>query len=293
MPEKWADNPKLAHAPRPLPEPSFDGTGEEGSLLASYATRKATSPDKMVEWSLPTNAKTLIVEMLIAAAHDDPHAVKQLLTPEARWGLPDRGELLGRPIYGKKDLLGIEFLTKFREVTSRLGKRATFNCRPLQPGWELLVAGGAEPMWCTYTSADGFDLLVFRMVTHSGDAKIDFVGFMPERPSGYVRVANVGDRPPNTPFIKTEPVLEVPPLMPDGSNPVVEAPKPAEPAPSQPPAVSDVPTPPAQPATPEPAAEQPAKPEPAAEQPAKPEKPEKPENEGKGDEKKADAAKSE
>lgn len=291
MPEKWAVPAKPNHSPRALPEPTFDGKGEEGSLLASYASRKSTTPDKRADWTLPTNAKTLIVELLIAAAHDDAVGVKALMTPGARFGLPDRGELLARAIYQHDDLLGLEFLTQFREVTSRLGKRASFNCRPMQPGWELLVAGGAEPMWCTYTSADGFDLLVFRLVTEGGEARVDYVGYMPERPTGYVRVANIGDRPPTTPFIKTAPLLEAPPLMPDASSPVVEEPaRPVPPSQPSPPPAEPAPADVEKPAEGDKAekaddkAEKPAKPE----KPEKPEGNEKPENEGKGDEKKAE-----
>ena len=57
MPETWATPAKPHHEPRPLPQASHDAaTAEDGSLLASYAKRPATSDDKRAEWSLPTNA---------------------------------------------------------------------------------------------------------------------------------------------------------------------------------------------------------------------------------------------
>ncbi len=290
MPEKWATPSKPHHDPRPLPEPTFDAVGaEDGSLLASYAARKPTSEDKRADWSLPTNAKTLIVELLIAAAHDDPEQMRRNLTSDARFGLPDRGELRGRAIFSQADPLGIEFLTDFRNVASRLQKRATFNCRPLQPGWELLAASGAEPMWCTYTSSDGFDMLVFRLSVEHSQPAVDYVGFVRERPEGYIRATNIGDRPPTTPYMKTATQLEAPELMPDASSPVVEPPRRPEPPP-QPAPEAAAPEPakpelvkPEEAKQPEPAkpeAEKPAKPEaaknPDAPKPAKPDEAKKP-----------------
>ncbi len=241
LPEKWVNPAQPKHDPRPMPEASWDAANDgEGSLLASYAERKATPLDKRSDWSLPTNAKTVIVELLVAASHDDVEHVRNVLTDNARWGMPDRRELQAQPVFSKQDPLGLEFLTGFRNVTSRLKKKAGFNCRPMQPGWELLVANGAEPMWCSYQSDDGFDLLAFRLVTIAGEPKIDYVGFMRERPEGFIRAANVGDPPPLTPYAKEPVSLEPIELMPDGTSPVVEAPKRAEepakpePAPAEP-----------------------------------------------------------
>lgn len=272
MPATWATPAKPHHQPRPLPKPSHDAEkAEDGSLLASYVKRPVTSEEKRADWSLPTNAKTLIVELMIAAAHDEPEEVRRNLTKGARFGIPNRVETRARPIYTDQDPLGIEFLTDFREVASRLKKRASFNCRPLQPGWELLAASGAEPMWCTYASDDGFDMLVFRLTVEGGQPAVDYIGFTRERPTGFIRVVNTGDQPPPTPHMKTASLLEAPELMPDDSNPVIEPP--SQP-PSQPPIEgaapkgADEPKPEGAdakaPAEPKPAEPKPAEPKPAA-----------------------------
>ncbi|MFO7564188.1 MAG: hypothetical protein R6X02_16195 [Enhygromyxa sp.] len=224
MPEVWVD-PELSYqGSDSLPPATDEGLGPEGSLLASYAERQPRADEELETWVLPFQAKTMVVELLIGAAKDDPERVLSLLTQNARWGLPDRREIRARPISTQDDPLGLEFLAAFRKATSRFSKKASFTCTPLQPGWQVLAAAGAEPVWCLYTSADNLDIIGFRMIMEGGRQKTDYVGFFPERQTQLSHIANADLAPPQTPYVKRPVSLELPELMPDGSNPVLERP---------------------------------------------------------------------
>lgn len=236
MPEKWADPPKAVHQPATeLPPGTDEGTGPDGSLLASYAKRTYRDDAEMATWMLPFQAKTMVVELLIAAAKDDPEQMAKLLSDNARWGIPDRREARARPIIQADDPLGLEFLAAFRKAASRFGAKASFSCTPMQPGWQNLASSGAEPVWCFYNSKDNYDMIGVRLVLEKGRVKTDYVGFFPERQNVAFHMPNVGDPPPSTPYLKRAPELKLPELMPDGSNPVLEKPrKAAEPKPAAP-----------------------------------------------------------
>lgn len=223
MPEVWVDPPLATHQKSDtLPPASHEGAGPDGSLLASYAGRQSRPAEELDTWMLPFQAKTMVVELLIAAAKDDPEPMLALLTENARWGLPDRRELRARPISTKKDPLGLEFLAAFRNATSRFSKKATFTCTPLQPGWQTFANSGAEPVWCSYTSSDNLDIIGFRLIMEGGRQKLDYVGFFQDRQAQPRHVINAGDAPPLTPYVKRPVDLTLPDLMPDGSNPVLE-----------------------------------------------------------------------
>jgi hypothetical protein len=235
MPKEWAKPPVATHQPASeLPPGTDEGAGKDGTLLSGYVERKYRSDAEMATWQLQFQAKTMVVELLIAVAKDDPKQMAKLLSSNARWGAPDRRELRARNIITKSDPLGLEFLESFRKAASRFGAKASFSCSPMQPGWQMLAATGAEPVWCFYTSADKFDMIGIRLVQEGGRVKTDYIGFFPERQMA-VRISGAGDPPPATPYLKRPPELKLPDLMPDGSNPVLEKPrKPAEPQPAEP-----------------------------------------------------------
>jgi hypothetical protein len=223
LPEVWVDPPIATHhKSETLPPGTDEGAGPDGSLLEGYADRTPREAKEIATWQLPFQAKTMVVELLIAAAKDDPNQMLTLLSSNARFGLPDRRELRARPISSKKDPLGLEFLAAFRSATSRFSKKASFTCTPLQPGWQNLAASGAEPVWCSYTSSDNLDILGFRFVVEGGRVKTDYVGFFTHKPAVAMRVPSAGDPPPLTPYVKHPVELKLPDLMPDGSNPVVD-----------------------------------------------------------------------
>jgi hypothetical protein len=231
-PEHWQVPPVPVHQPeQQLPKATAEGAGEGGSLLETYAKRTPRKAEELDDWMLPFQSKTMIVELLIAAAKDDPERMKLLLSENARWGTPDRRELGARPIVTKDDPLGLEFLRAFREAASRFGAKASFTCTPLQPGWQMLAASGAEPVWCSYTSSDKLDIIGFRLIVEKEKVKTDYVGFFRERQPVAIRVPDAGDPPPLTPYLKRPVNLTLPELMPDGSNPVVAKPRKPEPKP--------------------------------------------------------------
>ena len=226
LPEVWVDPPLPTHQPAAkLPAASAEGAGPEGSLLASFAERDPRKSEEGETWTLPFQAKAAIVELLIGAAKDDPARLAELLSERARWGVPDRRELRARPIFSDADPLGLEFLAAIRKAASRFGAKASFSCTPLQPGWQILAATGAEPMWCSYTSNDRLDIMAFRLMVESNRVKVDYVGFFEERQPQAIRVVGVGDAPPIVPYFKRPVPLELPELMPGGRNPVVQMPK--------------------------------------------------------------------
>ena len=199
-PEAWAPTPVPTHHPRPLAKGSFEGA--QKSLLDEYADRDYRGPEEANTWRLPTNAKTIIVDLLMAAGKDDPHHMLELLTLDAAWGVPDRREVRGRPISTDEDPLGIEFLTALRAAASRLADKASFSCKPLQPYWGQLADSGAEPMWCSYNSKDGLDLIVFRLVKERGALAIDYVGLFANRQPRATYMPGAGLAPPITPYSK-------------------------------------------------------------------------------------------
>jgi hypothetical protein len=242
MPEKWADPPKATHQPATeLPPGTDEGAGADGSLLASYAKRTYREDAEMATWMLPFQAKTMVVELLIAVAKDDPEQMAKLLSENARWGIPDRREARARPIITDADPLGLEFLAAFRKAASRFGAKASFSCTPMQPGWQNLASSGAEPVWCFYNSKDNYDMIGVRLILEKGRVKTDYIGFFPERQNVAFHMPNVGDPPPATPYLKRPPELKLPELMPDGSNPVLEKRKPADRKPAEPAADEPIP----------------------------------------------------
>src|SRR5689334_7959892 len=151
----WAKPPVRSHQPTSeLPPATDEGAGADGSLLSSYAKRTYRDDSELATWQLPFQAKTMVVELLIAAAKDDTTQMAKLLSPHARWGAPDRRELRARSIFTHSDPLGVEFLEAFRKAASRFSAKASFSCTPMQPGWQMFASSGAEPTWCFYTSND-------------------------------------------------------------------------------------------------------------------------------------------
>ena len=191
-PAAWAKHSAPAN-PRPLPTGSFEGADE--SVLAKYVERELIPPTP--DFVLPDKSMRLGVMLLERAAKDSVQDFERIFAADARWGLPDRRQLRGRPVLEDG---GWAFLEGFRTVTARLGKDSRLSCPALsQPGSEM-VADGKAPMWCTWVSADGLDLVVLRMAMIEGSARVDYVGFFPDRPTEPMRADGEPPPPPLRPI---------------------------------------------------------------------------------------------
>ena len=158
-------------------------------------------------WELPTDAGRIVAAVLGTAATGRTEGLRHLLTDDARWGLPDRRELLARPIFAGDE--GQTFLAAFVRAASRFEGRANVECPPLIPAFHALVSSGAEPLWCVIRDQEGFDLLVFRLRSRSGQPWIDYVGFYEHRPLGPVRVPGGPPPPPILPPVREAIAVDV------------------------------------------------------------------------------------
>ncbi len=183
---------------RPIPEGSFEG--RPNHLLQLYAEHPIASPQQRFTWQLPFQAKRIVVELLTLAARDDASGIDDLLTEDARFGLPDRRELLARPVFD--DDHGQTFFDALRDAAVRFDAKAAFSCPPLALASQQLVQSGVEPMWCFYTSGDHLDLIVFKLVLERGHPRIAYVGLFEQRPERPVIVTAAGQPPPLTPPIR-------------------------------------------------------------------------------------------
>lgn len=70
--------------------------------------------------------------------------------------------------------------------------------RSLIVGLASCLACGALGMWCSYISADGLDLLVFRLHTIDGRGQVEYVGMFETWPTEAIELAP-NEPPPPTP----------------------------------------------------------------------------------------------
>ncbi len=198
---QWDRRPTPVTPPaegRAVPAGSFDGAS--ATLLNEYAGRDPVTREEAASWQLPFHAKRVVVALLIMAARDDFSMLDAVVTPTARWGIPDRREYDAVPISGADG--GAGFADALRSVASRFADKASFNCPPIANPLQNYVRDGAEPMWCFYLSSDQIDVLAFKLVVDRGAARIDYVGMLTERPNGPVAVRPGRDSPPMVPSIK-------------------------------------------------------------------------------------------
>lgn len=141
---------------------------------------------------LPDDAPVFVEAVLDRAAADDLAGLLGLLTPEARWGLPDRRQLGGRPIGSTLEQARPSFVA-LRRAAARMTD-ATSTCPEPDRRLRAALDRGEHPQWCFWVSADGLDVLALGLRSVDGHARLEYLGVFPERPSE--PVTTVGEPPP-------------------------------------------------------------------------------------------------
>jgi hypothetical protein len=174
----------MVAAPQPKPEPAPRWKPSEAvsdNLLTHYGARTDLNLEGLETRDLPFKAKKIIVTLFAAAARNDEVLTRNLLSPGAGFGWPDRREFEAWSIAEGDNFS--TFMAAFRSVASRFPSDTSFTCTPIKPEFEDGVGRGDHPMWCAYTSADKLDLLVFRLLAINGVAHIDYIGMFEIKPT--------------------------------------------------------------------------------------------------------------
>jgi hypothetical protein len=198
---EWS--PNLPHDPTSsvpppvrIPQPiAAAGENESADILQHYADRPPIHELEPRGWELPFQSKRLAVALLIVAAKDRVEDLDLVLTPDARWGLPDRRQFGARPVFGDDD--GEAFLADLRTALHRVPSTAAWKSSPMPPGVQETIRTGAEPMWISF--GEGTETVLIREVMYRGTARIDFVGFFVEPPVGRIKVVGQPGIPPTMP----------------------------------------------------------------------------------------------
>jgi hypothetical protein len=169
---------KAVRVPSPI-EPQTDG-----DILQHYAARPDIRDLEPRTWELPYQAQRLAIAMLIIAAKDRPDQLPLVLTPDARWGYPDRREFGATPVFGADG--GEAFIAALRIAAQRLPAKSRWKTAPVAPGVQPFVRSGAEPMWISVGT--GSDAIIVRERVVGGMAQIEYVGFFVEPPSEPIQV---------------------------------------------------------------------------------------------------------
>jgi hypothetical protein len=197
-----ADAPAPDDVQTPLPRLSFDD--EHVAVSSSLLDRHAAMLGEPSRHPLPDHATSLIEAALSAAAHERLGDFVAHIDANARWGLPDRRELSGRPILSDG---GAAAMAGLRRAAARLPEDLELHCPELDRRTVPLVRRGEATMWCMWVSDDHLDVLVFalrgRVDAGEADGSIVYLGLFPDAPHGPVIVP--GEPPP--PPIRTRPPI--------------------------------------------------------------------------------------
>jgi hypothetical protein len=192
-----ADAPARDDIQTPLPRLEFDEhVAISGNLLDRYA-RVSGEPGR---YALPDRATALIEATMHAAAHERLEDFVAHVDVHARWGLPDRRQVAGRPILADG---GAAAMAALRHTAARLPEGLELHCPKLDRRTVPLVRRGEAMMWCLWASEDDLDVLVFalrgRIDAGEGDARIVYIGLFPDAPREPVMMYGEPPSPPSRP----------------------------------------------------------------------------------------------
>jgi hypothetical protein len=172
--------------------PEFDVDLDTPVALAGLLLDRPTHDRDATTLRLPDDAPVFAEAVLDRAAADDLAGLFDLLLPGARWGLPDRRQLGGRPIGSTLDDARPGFVA-LRRAAARLTD-ATLTCPVPDRRMRSAIARGEHPQWCFWVSADELDVLALALRSVDGHARLEYLGVFPERPSEWTKT--VGEPPP-------------------------------------------------------------------------------------------------
>lgn len=191
-----SDAPPQRAGERPLPDMPID-LDAPVALTGLLADRSARASDATA-LVLPEAAPRFADALLELAARDELDGYLALLAPAARWGLPDRRQLGGRPIAGSTSEARTSFVA-LRRAAARLPTTTKLACPQPSRRARQALQRGEQLQWCFWISDDGLDVLALGLRSVDGFARLDYLGVFPEPPGEPVFTRGEPPPPPSTP----------------------------------------------------------------------------------------------
>lgn len=160
---------------------------------------------KSSDWSgdptrarLPDDAPAFADALIDRVAADDLEGLLALLAPEARWGLPDRRQIAGRPIGATLEQARPAFVA-LAHAAARMASDTPVNCPAPDRRLRAALARGELLQWCYWVSDDRLDVLALGLRSVEGHARLEYLGLFPERPSEPIEASGEAPVPPSSP----------------------------------------------------------------------------------------------
>lgn len=173
--------------------PEFDLDPDEPIDRAGLLADRSASTYDVTDSRLPDDAPAFAEAVIDRAAANDLAGFSSLLAPEARWGLPDRRQLGGRPIGSSTSDAG-PALVALRQAAVRMTTGAAPDCPAPDRRMRAALARGEYPQWCFWLSDDGLDVIALSLRSIEGQVRLEYLGVFPRRPTEPLGV--IGEPPP-------------------------------------------------------------------------------------------------